>query len=48
MSARSKSYHQLTIDKNLYTPGPTRYENKSNFDGKNGFVIGESNRKDLT
>ena len=40
MSTRSKSYHQLTMDKNLYTPGPTRYENKGTFDNANGFVIG--------
>lgn len=50
MSTRSKSYHQLTADQNMYTPGPTKYDHKGSFENKNpsGVVIGTSNRKDLT
>ncbi len=50
MSTRSKSYHQLTADQNMYTPGPTKYDQKGSFGNKNlsGVVIGTSNRKDLT
>ncbi len=48
MSTRSKSYHQLTFDKNLYAPGPTNYNPKGGFEKNNGIFIGSSNRKDLT
>lgn len=48
MSTRSKSYHQLTIDKNMYTPGPTSYKLKEGLDREHGVFIGSSSRKDLT
>lgn len=48
MSTRSKSYHQLTFERNIYTPSPTAYKHKGAFEKKNGVVIGSSNRKDLT
>lgn len=31
ISTRSKSYHQLTFDKNVYTPGPTQYNHTGGF-----------------
>ena len=48
MSAKSKSYKQMTFDKNSYKPGPTNYEAKGAFERKNGIFIGGSQRKDLT
>lgn len=49
MSAKSKSYKQMTFDKNSYKPAPTCYDSKGAFDKKNsGIFIGSSKRKDLT
>lgn len=48
MSAKCKSYHQLTFDNNVYTPGPTNYNHKGGFEKDHGIFIGTSNRKDLT
>lgn len=39
MSSRSKSYHQLTTDQNMYTPGPTKYDHRGSFEKKNGGVV---------
>lgn len=48
MSTMSKSYHQMTFDKNNYKPGPTNYNHKGSFEKKNGTVMGNSVRRDLT
>jgi hypothetical protein len=48
MSTMSKSYHQLTFEKNTYKPGPTTYNKNSTSENKNGIFIGTSSRKDLT
>lgn len=48
ISTRSKSYHQLTFDNNIYSPGPTQYNHSGGFEKNNGIFIGTSNRKDLT
>lgn len=49
MSTRSKSFHQLTFDNNVYTPAPTSYNYRSTFEGnKSGVVIGTAQRRDLT
>lgn len=48
MSARSKSYKQMTFDKNSYKPAPTCYDSKGNLEKKSAVFIGSSKRKDLT
>ena len=49
MATRSKSYKQLTTEKNMYQPAPTAYDSfKGSFIRNTKTVIGTSNRKDLT
>lgn len=48
MSTKSKSYHQLTFDNNIFSPAPTSYNHKSSFEKNNKVVIGTGTRKDLT
>ena len=48
MSTKSKSYKQMTFEKNNYKPAPTSYGSKGAFQKKNGIFIRSSNRKDLT
>jgi hypothetical protein len=48
MSTMSKSYHQLTFEKNTYKPSPTTYNKIGTLENKTGIFIGTSSRKDLT
>lgn len=46
MSTKSKSYHQMTFEKNSYKPAPTSYNNQG-FSKKGGVVIGNVPRMGL-
>lgn len=48
MGNKSKSFHQITFDKNDYKPAPTTYESKTSLGMANSAVIGISKRRDLT
>lgn len=45
---KSKSSSQIIFDHNTFKPGPTQYENKTQFVTKHGTFIGSAQRQDLT